>query len=320
MLAPLAGLVLIDLRRTVVGHRPWLAGIFLAGLAAALAFDQAGLSQIYFLHYAVVAGAILGAWAVVDFVRRGVLRIPRWRWLLGLGVGAAVLVIVSTAIGASRLARAPVMEFVLPYVSLVVAGPFVAAVSAAAAPARRRRIAALVLVITVLMAASLDAPFDLAPSVSRLASGNAVVRQDGPNERGLTSELLDGLRWIRDRTPPDTVVAANNPYLRRGADARSFLVSAFGERRVYLEGWAYSAENQIVMARRLEGSPAEEPLADRRSANTAVFERADAGAAAVLRAAGVTYLFVDRWAGTPQLDGIAALVFENSEVRIYRLR
>jgi hypothetical protein len=320
MLAPLAGLALIDLRWTVVGHRPWLAGIFLAGLAAALAFDQAGLSQIYFLHYAVVAGAILGAWAVVDFVRSGVLRIPRWRWLLGLGMGAAVLVIASTAIGASRLARAPVMEFVLPYVSLVVAGPFVAAVSAAAVPARRRRMAALALVSTVLMAASLDAPFDLAPSVSRLASGNAVVRQDGPNERGLTSELLDGLRWIRDKTPPDTVVAANNPYLRRGADPRSFLVSAFGERRVYLEGWAYSAENQIVMARRLEGSPAEEPLADRRSANTAVFERADADAAAVLRAAGVTYLFVDRWAGTPQLDGIAALVFENSEVRIYRLR
>jgi hypothetical protein len=320
MLAPLAGLVLIDLRRTVVGHRPWLAGIFLAGLAAALAFDQAGLSQIYFLHYAVVAGAILGAWAVVDFVRRGILRIPRWRWHLGLGVGTAVLVIASTAIGASRLAKAPAMEFVLPYVSLVIAGPFFAAVAAAAARARRRRMAALVLVSAVLVAASLDAPFDLATPVSRLASGNAVVRQDGPNERGLTSELLDGLRWIRDRTPRDTVVAANNPYLRRGADARSFLVSAFGERRVYLEGWAYSAENQIVMARRLQGSPAEEPLADRRSANMAVFERADAGAAAVLRAAGVTYLFVDRWAGTPQLDGIASLVFENSEVRIYRLR
>jgi hypothetical protein len=171
----------------------------------------------------------------------------------------------------------------------------------------------------VLVAASLDAPLDLARPASRVISASPVVRQDGPAQHGLTTELLDGLRWIRDRTPPDTVVAVNNPYLRRGADPRSFLVSAFGERRVYLEGWAYSAENQVVMARRLEGLPAEQPVADRRSANTAVFERADPSAATVLRSAGVTYLFVDTWAGTPQLDRIAALVFENSAVRIYRL-
>ena len=319
MLAPLAGIVLLDLRRAVVGHRPWLAGILLAGLAAALAFNQAGLSQIYFLHYAVVAGSILGSWALVDFVRRGVRRIPRWRWHLGIGVSAAVLVIAATAIGSSQLARTPVMEFVLPYVSLVVAGPFFAAVSAAASTARRWRIFVLVVVSTVLMAASLDAPLDLAPDFNRLVSGTAVVRQDGPAEHGLSSELLDGLRWIRDRTPPDTIVAVNNPYLRRGADPRSFLVSAFGERRVYLEGWAYSAENQIVAARRLARLPAEDPFADRRSANLAVFERADPNAAAVLRSAGVTFLFVDTWAGTPQLDGIAGLVFENSKVRIYRL-
>jgi hypothetical protein len=319
MLAPLAGLVLLDRRRVAVGHRPWLAGILLAGLAAALVSNQAGLSQIYFLHYAVVAGTILGAWALVDFVRRGVLRIPRWRWHLGLGVGAAVLVIAWTAIEASRLVRAPLAVFLFPYVSLVVAGPFFAAVSAAAAPARRWRIFALVVVSTVLMAASLDAAFDLGPPAKRLASGGTVVRQDGPAEHGLTSELLDGLRWIRDTTPPDAVVAVNNPYRRRGSDPRSFLVSAFGERRVYLEGWGYAAENQIVMARRLEGLPVEEPFADRRSANMAVFERADPNAAAVLRSAGVTYLFVDTWASTPRLDGIAAPVFENSEVRIYRL-
>jgi len=319
MLAPLAGLVLLDLRRAVVGHRPWLAGILLAGLAAALAFNQAGLSQIYFLHYAVVAGAILGAWTLVDFVRRGVLRIPRWRWRLGLGVGAAVLVIAWTAIGASRLAKAPHMVFVLPYLSLVAAGPLFAALSAAAVPARRWRMSGLVLVSTVLVAASLDAPFDLARAANRVASGSTVASQDGPAERGLTSELLDGLRWIRDRTPPDTVVAVNNPYRRPGADSRSFLVSAFGERRAYLEGWAYSAENQIVAARRLAGLPAEDPFADRRSANIAVFERADPNAAAVLRSAGVTFLFVDTWAGTPQLDLVAGLVFENSEVRIYRL-
>jgi len=265
-----------------------------------------------------VAGAMLGAWTLVDVLRHGVLRTPLWRRHLGLAVGGSVLV-AGTALVAARLAKAPIVVFAIPYVSLVAAALVVAVLSALVAREGRRLISALVVVSTVLMAASLDAPLDLAPAVDHLRSGRPVVAQDGPAIRGLTTELLDGLRWIRDRTSPDAIVAVNDPFLKPGADPRSFLVSGFGERRVYLEGWAYSAENQIVMQRRLEGLPAGEPFADRRSANSAVFERADPNAAAILRSAGVTYLFVDTRAGASRLDGIAALVFENSEVRIYRL-
>ena len=59
------GVVLLDRRRVTVGGRTWLAGILLAGLGGFLVFNHPGLSQLYFLHYGVVAGAILGAWALI---------------------------------------------------------------------------------------------------------------------------------------------------------------------------------------------------------------------------------------------------------------
>jgi hypothetical protein len=165
----------------------------------------------------------------------------------------------------------------------------------------------------------LDTPFDLGDRTARVLAGDPIVQQDGPDHRGVTSDLLEGLRWIRDNAEPDAIVAVNNPYLRPGRDPRSFLVSAFAERRVFLEGWAYSAEAQVVAAERLQDRTVDEPFADRRATNMAVFERADLTAASALRAAGVGYLFVDRWAPAVPLDGIATLVFENLAVRIYRL-
>jgi hypothetical protein len=69
----------------------------------------------------------------------------------------------------------------------------------------------------------------------------------------------------------------------------------------------------------MQGGTAEEPFAERRAVNAAVFLEADPAAATRLRTAGVDYLFVDRWAPAAALDSIGRLVFENDAARIYQL-
>jgi hypothetical protein len=151
---------------------------------------------------------------------------------------------------------------------------------------------------------------------SRFASPFRAVYGAQVEGRGeLTPGLNRGLTWVREHTPTDTVVAVNNQFITLGGVTlpANFYYSAFAERRVFLEGWSYTAP-----AIRLSNSA--NPFLDRLRLNEAVFSRADRAAFRLLVDRwSVRYLIVDKVHGSasPQLGSIARLVFDDSDCSVY---
>jgi hypothetical protein len=123
---------------------------------------------------------------------------------------------------------------------------------------------------------------------------------------GLTAGLLAGLDWLRLHSSPSDVLAVNNQFLdRKKTLPRDYYYSAFSERRVFLEGWAYS--NQ-----RSDGG--------RAAVNQAVFDNADPAALRTLvQQYGVRWLVVDKThaSANPLLSKLATPVFSNPDIDIY---
>ncbi len=135
------------------------------------------------------------------------------------------------------------------------------------------------------------------------------------------------MRWLRDNTPTEDVVATN-VYCRPAhstaefCDARSFMVSGLGGRRTALEGWAYTAEAHAVHGVGGRGhwsQPAPFPLQFELS--QAAFE--EPTPAEILDALAdefdARWLVGIRRAGTvsPTLDELAEPVFDNGDVVVH---
>ena len=88
----------------------------------------------------------------------------------------------------------------------------------------------------VILVCALDLPLDNQAHVRGLISGRGLYT--GKSE--MTAGVYRGLIWIRDNTPVETVLAVNNYYLWDQLTPRYFYYSAFSERSIFLEGWAYS--------------------------------------------------------------------------------
>lgn len=145
--------------------------------------------------------------------------------------------------------------------------------------------------------------------------------------RTVTASETRAARWLRDNSERDDVVATNVQCITKATsefcDARSFWVGAFTERRILLEGWAYTAEAHRahgVEGRRYANQPFHD--AERWALNRAVFEDPDPERLAELDDYGVEWLFADSAAG-PISDDLASLadeVFRDGTVRVYRVR
>lgn len=173
-------------------------------------------------------------------------------------------------------------------------------------------------VAAVLMLGALDLPLDHArPVANRLLHGDPLY---AASTAGLTNDLYRGLAWLRDETPEDAVIAVSNQY---EYDVTSrypsyYWYSAFGERRVFLEGWAFSARsNALGFGEVLAGNAV--PYPERLRLNEAVFERGDARALGILvRDHGVRYLLVDEvhGGGAPAAQRFGSVVFANRDVTV----
>src|SRR5262249_34403256 len=86
----------------------------------------------------------------------------------------------------------------------------------------------------------------------------------------ITPEMYHALTWIRGRTPSNSVIAVNNQSSSLGPS--EFDYAAFAERRVFLEGWGYSAPLRSKSFAEL-GDPG--PFAGRLKLNQAAFMRGD---------------------------------------------
>jgi hypothetical protein len=182
-----------------------------------------------------------------------------------------------------------------------------------------RRELAFLLVVGFATVGALDIPLDQGPDAVNRIQQNQPFYNAG--QTGLNRGLYEGLTWIRKNTSPDAVLAVNNYLERNGGFALPVFVyySAFAERRVFLEGWLFTATSwKIVGANALTSRKV--PFPGRLRLNRAVFERADARALRVLvRDYGVRYLVDDRLQGdsSPALGRLGRMAYMNSSVIIY---
>jgi hypothetical protein len=180
------------------------------------------------------------------------------------------------------------------------------------APALRGR-GALVALTAVLVVGAPGLIMDMDKAHERPHGGHVTT--------ALPRSQVEAARWVRDRSSPDDVIATNAHCrsVRNGrCDARSFWLSAYSERRVLVEGWAFAPRVAAFGAYR---SFWDQDLLRR---NDAAFTAPTADGLRELRERhGVRWLVVDRSinaAESPDLRTLARLHFDNGRVAVYEIR
>ncbi|MEU9830626.1 hypothetical protein AB0D67_03700 [Streptosporangium sp. NPDC048047] len=294
-----------------------MLGIGTAGIGAGLLLGHPTRSQLFFLWAAYPYLTVLSVHGLLTLHRRAGLP-RRWTALAaGGGVAAVYLVPFACGVVVPLGPGRPDSLLYLPYVAL----PAVAVVAAAVLVRTAGRLRAWALITVALAAVAL--PADLHARVLAIGHdtpGTLVA----PGERSLPPGAPAAARWLRDHSDPDDLVASN-AHCRWGyhdlCDKAQFWVAALSERRVLVEGWAYTATN---LDRARPGEVHQLPFwdADRLRANDAVFSSPSAAAVRELRDRyGVRWLFADeRQPGLGAgLGKVADLRFRSGGCAVYRL-
>ena len=294
-----------------------LVGIGAGALGAVTVFSYPGLSQTYFLTAAAGAFGVLataGIAAVVPARTRYLPLIVCVSVAALVGAGAVLIVSKLGPANAPSLATAH-LSGVMPVILLPVLALLGVAVTAyvalrLAAPKWPVLQGAVpLLVIALVMGFSLpNVATDLASPINGKPPSDLIVPGDG----------IDVARWLRDHSDPDDLVATNvhyacYPRLDNACDARSFWVSAYSERRILVEGWAYTTKSST------NGAPFWDPSL--LAANDAAFTDPSAAAVAKLRDAyGVRWLFADLTsADSDSIGRYAALRYREGDFAVYEL-
>ncbi|HEU4350000.1 MAG TPA: hypothetical protein VFR35_19655 [Actinoplanes sp.] len=311
-----AGIVLLGRRGRLDPMLPLCAGIGAAALGVVLLTRQMGSSQMYFLVSArpyvavlVVAALVLAAPGGGRARRPGVL-VP-----LAAVAGSAVTVLGEL----SSPARAPaagtvaiLWPYALPLVTAVMVGLLLRL-------PRRTRPIALVAAGAVLLGAAVPTAIEYGRYLPyrnvRVASGPPAVPRGAP-EAG---------RWLRAHTGTGDLLATNGHCRLPGetCDPRQFWLAAWAERRVLVEGWAFTPPANAIAARDRLGSdrvPYWDP--GRLAENDAAFRRPSAATVGRLRSRyGVRWLVVDtgRPADLAGLGRVAEPRYRAGQVVIYQV-
>lgn len=149
---------------------------------------------------------------------------------------------------------------------------------------------------------------DIAPHAEKGARNLLHIREatdmGSPAGNSLTQGEEEALRWAREHTDTDAVFATNKLFCQVNG-AYSFVSSAYTQRQMYLEGWAYEGLNSEEWAKR-EGM-------------LAGFYTGDKAAAKALKNQGVSYalVFMDVGGYTGFASGDVA--YDNGSVKVVRL-
>jgi hypothetical protein len=138
-----------------------------------------------------------------------------------------------------------------------------------------------------------------------------------------SSDQVEAARWLRDRSGPRDVVVTNRHCAVPDApacDSRRFVVTAYTERRVLVEGWAYTP-TWFESPTGPDG-PAFRPFWDPEllALNDALFTDPSEEVVRRLVAHGARWAFVDRTApASDRLGRHAELAHETEWAAVYRL-
>ncbi|MDH2424123.1 hypothetical protein [Sphaerisporangium sp. TRM90804] len=314
---------LLARRGLITGPVPvFVLGMGAAAHGAVLLLGHPGYSQFFFLFAAYPYLVVLTVHGTLVLARRA--RLPL-HWVVAAVCAGLLAAYLVPVLGAVTTPLAPGRSDLLlyrPYAVLVA----VTALAGGVLAARAGRLRACALVVIALGAVALPA---CAHAHVISAIGKAAQRGVGgvapeADARPVPEGTLTAARWLRAHSGPDELVATNT-HCRWGeedpCDTQQVWVSALTERRVLVEGWAYTARNldRWRPGVRINRLPFWD--ADRLRANDAAFQAPSAGTVGLLRDRyGVRWLLADeRRAPHPELARFATLRLRTGDYAVYRI-
>ncbi|MEV6151247.1 hypothetical protein AB0L53_12985 [Nonomuraea sp. NPDC052129] len=291
-----------------------LLGIGAGGIGAVVLLGHPSASQYYFLEGARPYLSIASVAGMAACGRERGFAAAKWWVALGAGLALGVRVLLGPDLPVHGL-----FPLALPYLVLVGVVAVAAAVAlwrgpTVLAPQHERRGPVVLAVVALLTGYAV-------PATLTQGVGPSSHHEAPPPVRMVPEGALEAGRWLRDHSSPDDVVATNahcRPVGWKVCDSRHFWVSAYSERRVLVEGWAY-AQSTMSRSEPFGVSYLALPFADqaRLAANDAMFRQPSAeNVARLVREYGV------KWALTENdtaLDGFATLRFRSGQCSVYEL-
>ncbi len=320
MFSRAAGIVaLLWVRRGRLDPAQWflLAG-GLGGPGLYLVLSQPSSGNQYFVRAGFTFAVLLSAWGYVVVLDRARIH-QRGRQALGVGAGllASSLTVTQLGlagpgpVGGSAIAPlAPLLTWVGFLAVLLGVGAVLWRTTAARVPAMRGR-GGLVALTAILVVGAPGLVMDGYKS-AKSPNGGAYATIALPASR------VEVARWVRDHSQPTDVVATNVHCLGKGdtgwCDSRSFWLSAYAERSVYVEGWAFAPR---IAGQGLVAFWDAERLAKN---DGAIYAPTSAGLADLWNQ-GVRWLVIDRATGreAAELASLARLRHEVGNLVVYEL-
>jgi hypothetical protein len=306
-------------RRAASSPERLLLCMFAASLLPFLLVGIPGDSQVYFIVYGFLAASVVSAAGVtkavaalrfraVDLIQPGL-----------IGAVGVLAVVLALWMNRSTVALLPAYALLACVVALTVwllhrrtktvtvRGP--------------RRILTLGTIVLVCLTVASELFEQTAPTIDRWTHGEQAFEPSGiSSHRGITTDLLRGLQWLRDHTQPSAVIAVNNHGLGGDGGSRYLYYSAFSERRVFLESWQYTSQDAPYVSGEKAGTPFPRLLAIN---NAAVLQASPAAISLLYDRYGVRYIVIDRLHGPPPSAGlvrVARLLYENPDIAVFKIQ
>ncbi|MFF3442977.1 hypothetical protein [Streptosporangium sp. NPDC002721] len=219
-----------------------LLGVGAAGLGAVVLLGGPAMNQGYFLQGAYPYLAIAAACGFLAVARGERASALATACAAGAGVAVAHLVRTLSGVEVPLPPGEPEAALYRPYLvlsALAVAG-------AVALVATRRRFRGWALVIALVTAVGPLSAWHARALLIMHGGEGGVYRVSRPAAPEVPPGALDAGRWLRANSDPGDLVATNAHCAwgrEEPCDSRHFWLSALSERRVLVEGWAYTASN-----------------------------------------------------------------------------
>ena len=276
-----------------------LAGVCLAGLAGVAILGHPGMSQLYFWQAAQPAFSILVSWAGL-----AVVKVHAWRGVVALTWMFFIGHVLST------ISKKPWLLFWAMFLCSTAVAVVIFRDKLRGNRGQRTGLAAVV---------SLAATIAFLPQAAQIIRVPTGFVGSGPasalDQAAVHSSQLAAFGYLRNETEPEARIISN-VHCRQGdvatgsCDSRWFSVSGFSERRVWVEGWAYTPRGFEV-----------DWIADRLQRNDDFIATPSRSEAQALRDIGISYVYIDkRGSYSADLDGVASLVYDGEWASVYELK
>ncbi len=303
--APVLGAGWLLVRRSPLSSFESLClAVVTTGFAGYMLFGGPGEGEFYFrnIGYFALVPVAAGGWACLwrdtpKDARRGIVGACGGVLVLGLAVagGSRLLVLSRQADHRWYAAMYGLLALAIALVALGLSGRYAATI--ASRPSR-----ALACCIPLVGVLGLVRP----AAYAAVRTKATILHQrtapaDSPLAYGMNAALYRGLIWVRTHTRPCDVLAVNNHAgLAHDNHPSAYLFySAFAERRVFLESWAFTPS----------GIVGKEPFPGRLALNDRAVVRGDPQALQELARLGVSYVLIDKThgAGAPEPPSVSRL-------------